>query len=53
MKGKLFIKIILLFTIFQSCISPSFNQNIKANTSEIDLLKEVDSEVLPINRTVI
>ncbi len=38
--------VILSFTIFKSCTSPSFKQNIKVNSSGIGLTEKVDSIVL-------
>lgn len=46
MKKTLSVIVILSFTIFQSCTTPSFKQNIEVNSLEIGFLEKVDSVVL-------
>lgn len=46
MKKTLAVLVILSFTIFQSCVTPSFKQNIEADSSVIGFFKKVDSVVI-------
>ena len=46
MKKTLSVLVILSFTIFQSCSTPSFKQNIEVNSSGIGVFAKVDSIVI-------
>ena len=46
MKKTLSVLVILSFTIFQSCSTPPFKQNIEVNSSGIGLFAKVDSVVI-------